>query len=50
MSLFTDFLDILFPRTCAGCNNSLATGENLVCTECLYQLPRTGYWKEKIIL
>jgi ComF family protein len=46
MSFLDSLLDILYPRTCAGCNNSLATGEELICTECLYQLPKTGYWND----
>jgi ComF family protein len=46
MSYLNSLLDILFPRTCAGCNNSLATGENLICTECIIQLPKTGYWND----
>jgi ComF family protein len=44
--LIKDIFDLLFPRTCSGCNNLLTSGEYLVCTECLYKLPRTGYWKE----
>jgi ComF family protein len=47
MNFLSNFLDILFPRTCAGCDNSLATGENLICSECFYELPKTGYWKEE---
>ena len=45
-TFLSSLLDIFFPRTCAGCNNSLATGENLICTDCLYHLPKTGYWNE----
>ena len=47
MNFLSNFIDILFPRTCAGCDNSLATGENLICSECFYELPKTGYWKEE---
>jgi len=46
MPLFEDFINILFPQTCAGCNNALITGEKYICTDCLYQLPRTFFWKE----
>ncbi len=47
MSLINNFLDILFPRLCAGCNNVLTAGEKFICTDCLYNLPYTGYWKEE---
>jgi ComF family protein len=46
MSLIHDFLELFFPRTCAGCDQALMVNEKFICTECLYQLPRTGYWKE----
>jgi ComF family protein len=44
--LLKDIFDLLFPRTCSGCNDLLASGENYICAECLYKLPRTGYWNE----
>jgi len=40
---FDDFLNLFFPRLCAGCSASLFRGESLICTRCRYQLPRTGY-------
>lgn len=46
MVLFNNFFDILFPRICGGCNSVLNMGEKHICTECLCQLPLTGYWKE----
>lgn len=47
MLYLDNFADLLFPRICAGCDNSLATNEILICSECLYQLPRTGYCREE---
>jgi len=47
MSLIQDITDIFFPRICCGCENLLAHREKLICTECLYKLPRTGFWKEE---
>lgn len=38
-----DFLNLFFPRLCAGCSASLFRNESLICTRCRYQLPRTGY-------
>lgn len=40
---FDDFLNLFFPRLCAGCSVTLFRNENLICTRCLYHLPRTGY-------
>ncbi len=40
--LFTrsrDLLDLFYPRTCAGCSNTLLTGEDIVCLECLFDMP-----------
>lgn len=34
----------LFPETCAGCNNRLSH-ENLLCTDCMYDLPITDHHK-----
>jgi len=48
MSLIHDFSDIFFPRVCSGCGNVLAHGEKLICTDCLFKLPRTGFWKENV--
>lgn len=41
--LVDDFLSILFPRLCNGCGNHLLRNEKLICTECLVEIPRTGY-------
>jgi len=32
----------IFPQTCAGCNNKLSH-ENLLCTDCMYDLPTTDH-------
>lgn len=34
----------LFPETCAGCDNRLSH-ENLLCTDCMYDLPITDHHK-----
>lgn len=47
MKFLNDILNIFFPRTCAGCSGLLTDSELYICTECLYLLPRTNYWKEK---
>lgn len=38
-----DFINLFFPEVCAACNNGLFRGERVVCTHCLYHLPRTGF-------
>jgi ComF family protein len=38
-----DFVALLFPELCYACGNSLVTGESLICTECLFDLPFTNF-------
>ena len=41
-----DFFSLLFPDLCVVCNSHLVNQENLICTKCLYNLPKTNYHKE----
>lgn len=41
--LLDDFASLLFPRICYGCGNHLMRNEEIICTECHVQIPRTGY-------
>jgi len=34
-------LDLFYPRTCSGCSNTLLSGEDTVCLECLLDMPYT---------
>ena len=46
MKLFAfieDFVSLLYPNVCAACGNSLFKHEEIVCTYCLYHLPKTNY-------
>ncbi len=46
MKLFAfieDFISLLYPNVCAACGNSLFKHEEIVCTYCLYHLPKTNY-------
>ena len=45
MSLFDDFISLLFPRICASCSKLLFKNEEVICTKCLYKLPRTNFHK-----
>ncbi|GAB3931289.1 ComF family protein [Mucilaginibacter myungsuensis] len=40
---WSDFVALLFPELCYACNNSLVAHEDLICTECLYNLPYTDF-------
>jgi ComF family protein len=42
MKWFKHFLDIIYPRTCEACGESLLGGENLICMNCMIDLPRTN--------
>ncbi|MER0440790.1 ComF family protein [Emticicia sp. W12TSBA100-4] len=42
MKWFKHFLDIIYPRTCEACGEALLGGENLICTNCMIDLPRTN--------
>lgn len=41
--LLDDFLSLFYPRVCQACENSLYKGEEVICTNCIYHLPRTDY-------
>ncbi|MCX6244523.1 MAG: ComF family protein [Bacteroidetes bacterium] len=43
MSLFDDFISLIFPRICAACGNSLWKHEETLCLSCEYHLPRTEF-------
>ena len=41
--LFSDFTNLFFPEYCLGCSSGLVKGEEILCTRCILDLPRTGY-------
>ena len=41
--IFGDFVSLFFPRYCAGCEESLVKGEELICSRCLLEMPRSNY-------
>lgn len=43
MTLFDDLISLFYPRLCAGCNTPLVKGEEVLCLNCLADLPRTNY-------
>ncbi len=42
MKWFKHFLDIIYPRSCEACGEALLSGENLICMNCMIDLPRTN--------
>ena len=42
-SYLADFVSLLFPELCAACRASLMANEQLVCADCLYNLPFTNF-------
>lgn len=41
-----DFLNLFYPNNCVVCHNGLARGEEVICTSCLYHIPRTRFWND----
>jgi ComF family protein len=42
LSVISDFVSLFFPRYCLACELSLVKGEDMICTGCLLELPRSG--------
>ena len=40
---FRSLVHLFFPELCMGCNNSLVEQEEMVCTSCLFHLPKTDF-------
>lgn len=41
--MLQDLISLFFPNVCAICNAGLAKGEQLICTTCLFDLPKTDF-------
>lgn len=39
----SDFISLIFPELCAACHASLVANEEILCTNCLYNLPYTNF-------
>ena len=44
--LFQDFVTLIYPRYCLACQDGLIKGEDILCTKCIHELPRTNYHKD----
>jgi ComF family protein len=47
VSIFDDFLSLIYPHVCMSCGKSLFKYEKCICTFCLYHLPRTNFHLDK---
>lgn len=45
--IFLDFVSLVYPRYCFACADGLVKGEDIICTKCIHDLPRTGYHLER---
>ena len=43
MNLLADLLSFLYPETCPACGTQLRQGEEVLCGNCMAELPYTGY-------
>lgn len=43
--MLKSLFNLLFPRACAGCNETLLDSEETVCTTCRHNLPYTQHYK-----
>lgn len=41
--VFEDFVSLFFPRYCRGCQDALVKGEELICTACILEMPKSNY-------
>ncbi len=44
---FENFLNLFYPRVCNACGRPLFTGEDVICTRCLFKLPQTNFHLHK---
>ena len=44
-SLLSDFFALFFPNFCFGCHDALKKGEEILCSQCLSELPRLDYFQ-----
>ena len=40
---FYDFLNLFYPKHCVLCGNRLAGDNKILCTKCLYDMPKTNF-------
>jgi ComF family protein len=43
--ILSDFFALFFPNYCFGCSDGLVHGEEILCTQCIAELPRLDYFQ-----
>jgi ComF family protein len=43
--ILSDFFALFFPNYCFGCRDGLVHGEEILCTQCIAELPRLDYFE-----
>lgn len=43
--IIKDFISLIYPHYCVACSQSLIKGEEIVCTGCLLDMPKTNFHK-----
>ena len=44
--ILEDFVSLFFPRCCLACHDSLVKGEDVICTNCMLEMPMTNYHRD----
>ncbi|MFH2141563.1 MAG: ComF family protein [Bacteroidota bacterium] len=47
INILTGFFNLLYPKICMSCSAHLVKNEEIICTKCLFELPRTNFHTEK---
>lgn len=47
VDIYWDFLNLFFPLNCAVCENYLLKNEKVICTSCIFHLPKTNFHFQK---
>jgi len=45
--MINDFFNLIFPKLCSACNGALLKSEKIICLNCVINLPKTDFHKEK---
>ena len=43
-SIFDDFISLIYPKICIGCNQALLKHEECICTICKFHIPKTNHF------
>jgi ComF family protein len=45
--MINDFFNLIFPKLCCACNNTLLKNEEIICLSCIISLPKTNFHTDK---